>query len=47
MSGNPQHFRIIPEWTNWNGIERINSNPEVTRLRLMSPVIRESIPCEV
>jgi serine/threonine protein kinase len=41
VSKNPLHFRIISEWMpNGNVMEYIGSNPEVNRLRLVSPVLR-------
>ena len=40
VSKDPQHFRIITEWMpNGDVTEYIGSNPEVNRLRLVSPAI--------
>ena len=38
VSKDPQYFRIISEWMpNGNVMEYIRSNPQINRLRLVSP----------
>jgi len=40
VSKNPQHFRIISEWMpNGSVTEYVGSNPEVNRMRLVSPAV--------